>query len=249
MARDPHFLFITARPEQVVGRLQHDVPQARRVVRRAASPGSAHRRGHLRRVVAAQRWRPSSASGRRCRRSSGSPTAARGSGARTCRRRRAQRVVQVVEAFEHPRLAAAVATSASEQEPALAHRGVGRQRRHHELEAGLAVGVLDAARAARRGSLPAAAPRARPARAPASSSRPRPAAGPARVSFFAHTRAATPACRRGGADAAQRAEPGGLLAGGRRARSRPVAQQLPRARPRAGRVRPAVRKRHHALPA
>jgi hypothetical protein len=53
-------------------------------------------------------------------------------------------MMQIAEALEHPRFAAAVAHVGERLKPALPLGRVGRQCRHHELEARLAVGVFDA---------------------------------------------------------------------------------------------------------
>ncbi len=52
--------------------------------------------------------------------------------------------MQKAEAFEHPRLPAAVVDVLERLEPLVAFSCIGRERRHHELESILAIGILDA---------------------------------------------------------------------------------------------------------
>ena len=158
---------------------------------------------------------------------------------------RAQRVVQVVQSLEHPRLAAAIVHVGERREPALALGGVGGERRHHEREAGLAIGVLDPLLLRREDVAPAFDLAHRQfqrqrrvvgfgERQPVN----RHAASPRRVRSHAQ-------CGRGQRDVAERAEPRRFLTRRlRRGQSR--LQQRSRVRARAPGARAGARKRHHA---
>src|SRR5262245_42926068 len=55
---------------------------------------------------------------------------------------RAQRMMQISDAVEHPRLAAAVGRIAERLKEAIAHGGIVRERRLHELQARLPISIL-----------------------------------------------------------------------------------------------------------
>ena len=138
----------------------------------------------------------------------------------------AQRMIQVADGVEHPRLVRSVLHVFQAVEERVADRRVARERRHDEREARLAVGVREARRAAACEHAVARLRTSRTARSSARSASSTSDSGRPSICRVVSPDLLEPRDASAGVsrDAAKGREPGGLLAGRRGARSRPAAQ-------------------------